>query len=100
MQSNVTLNPNEDVTLKTRIYNWIKYLCTSCNLQEVKDIPVMITVTHVTLKFGMSKRQAIRILDSLIEDKLIYKHKIYNKLNIYSISPIDMSHDVLVRIRP
>lgn len=99
-ETNVTLNPNENVTLKSRVYNWIKYLCTHHNITQVKDIPVMININHVTIKFGISKRHAIRILDTLIEEKYIYRYKIYNKLCIYSITPLDITSDVLVRVRP
>ena len=94
----VTLNSN--VTLKDRVYNWIEFLCTNHNISQVKDIPVMVTVNNVSLKFSISDRQSIRILNALVEEKKIYRYKIYNKLTIYSLRPLDLSRDILVRVRP
>lgn len=98
MQNNVMLNSN--VSLKDRVYNWIEYLCSSHKISQVKDIPVMITANHVSLKFSISDRQSIRVLDTLVKEKRIYRYKIYNKLCIYSLRPLDLSRDILVRIRP
>ena len=98
MQDNVMLNSN--VTLKDRVYNWIEYLCTHHNINQVKDIPVMVTTNHVSLKFSISNRQSIRILNTLVEEKRIYRYKIYNKLCIYSLRPLDITHDLFVRVRP
>jgi hypothetical protein len=91
---------NQDVTIKTRIYNWIEYLCTHHNFNQVKDIPVMFTRECVTSKFGISTRQAIRHLKSLEEEGKIYRYKIYNNIYIYSIKPLDVTKDLFVRVRP
>jgi hypothetical protein len=98
--SNESLNcPVDNVSLKSKVYEWIEYLCTNHKL-PVKTIPVMFTANQVSLKFNVSNRHAIRILDELIEEKKIYKNKLYNKLTIYSLTPISLDRDILVRIRP
>lgn len=90
---------NTNVTMKSRIYNWIHYLCTHHNSKEFKEVPVMFTREYVASKFGISIRQVVRHLKSLEDEKLIYRYKIYNNIYIYSLKPIDMSRDIFVRVR-
>lgn len=94
------MQDNTNVTTKIRVYNWIYYLCTHHNSKELKDIPVIVTRECVTTKFGISMRQAIRILNSLVEENKIYRYKLYNNIYMYSITPQDITHDLFVRVRP
>lgn len=90
----------QDVTMKTRIYNWIEYLCTHHNISQVKDIPVTFTREYVSSKFGISIRQVMRHLKNLEEEGKIYRYKIYNNITIYSLRPLDITKDLFVRVRP
>lgn len=93
---------------KDKIYKWIKYLCTHHALKdyEVNNtkpfecIPIMLTRECVATKFGISIRQVERHLKSLEEEKLIYRNKVYNNLCIYSLTPIVLTSDLFVRVRP
>ena len=93
------MDNNANVHTKTRVYNWIEYLCTHHNFNQVKYIPVIITRQHVSSKFNISMRQATRILNALVEEKKIYVYKKYNSIFIYSLVPIDINNDIFVRIR-
>lgn len=93
---------NTDVankSTKDRIYNWIYYLCTHHNIYQVKDIPVTFTREYVATKFTISIRQVERILKTLKEEGKIYRYKIYNNIYVYSITPQDITRDILVRVR-
>ena len=106
MNDNTMSLQNSDT--KTRIYNWIKYLCThhalkdyeANNTKPFEHIPIMLTRECVATKFGISIRQVERHLKSLEEDKLIYRNKVYNNLCIYSLTPIVLTSDLFVRVRP
>lgn len=83
---------------KTNIYTWIKYMCTNNKLNIT--VPVMFALTTIQEKFNISDRQAKRIMKSLEEEGKIYRIKVYNNITLYSISPIDTSGDLFVRVRP
>ena len=93
------MDSNNNVSIKTRVYEWIEYLCTHHKL-GVPDIPVMFTRECVSTKFSISVRQTTRVLESLVEEKKIYRNKLYNNIYIYSLKPIKLDRDILVRVRP
>lgn len=86
--------------MKDRIYNWIKYLCTNHNFNQVTNIPIIITRECVSSKFGISIRQVMRHLKSLEDEGKIYIYKLYNNITVYSLDPLDLSHDLFIRVRP
>ena len=101
--TNVTNQDNvssKDISNKDKVYTWIKYLCVHHNVPGLKNIPVMVSREYIANKFKLSIRQITRILTSLEEENKIYRHKLYNSVYIYSITPIDASNDMIVRIRP
>lgn len=87
---------------KQAIYDYIYKLATQYpkNLVGFDSVPISITREHVAVKFNLSIRQVERILAQLEDEKKIYRYKLFGNINIYSLIPIDMTHDIFVRFRP
>lgn len=93
------MNNVDSKSTKDRIYDWVYYMCTHHNIPQIKDIPVMFTREYLANRYNISNRQIERILLSLVEEKKLYRYKIYNNIYIYSITPKDITKDVFVRVR-
>lgn len=86
-----------------RVYKFIEYLCTTCNAYDDKNnklscVPVMITKKDVADKLCLSEKTIERNINMLIRHHNIYRYS-YNNNYIYNLEPLDMSNDILIRIR-
>lgn len=86
-----------------RIYNFIKWLCSSCKLsdpsgRQLDNLPVLLTRQAIANKLCLSEKTVQRNLDWLITNNYIYKIE-FNHSYIYNIKPINVNHDFLCRLR-
>ena len=87
-----------------RVYKFIKYLCSSCLLQDANNnkldnLPVLLTRQAIADKLSLSSKTVERALEWLIANNYIYREE-FNRSYIYNIKPIDITnHDFLCRIR-
>lgn len=101
-KSKPVLKTHNAVSNKQALYDYIYKLATHYpkNLVGFNSVPVSFTREHVAVKFGISVRQVERLLAQLEDEGKIYRYKLYGNINIYSLIPIDMTHDIFVRFRP
>ena len=86
-----------------RVYKFINSLCTTCNAYDNKNnklscLPVMLTKKDIADKLCLSEKTVERSIGMLIRHHNIYRYE-YNNSYIYSLQPLDMSNDMLIRIR-
>ena len=82
-----------------RIYDYIKFLSYGCKLLNPPiGIPVILTKKNIADKLNLNPMTVKRNLEYLIENKHIYIYKI-NTSYIYSLSEIDITKDMFIRLR-
>ncbi len=86
-----------------RVYKFIEYLCITCKAYDDKNnqlscLPVMLTKKDIANKLCLSEKTVERSITTLIRHRAIYRYN-YNNNYIYSLTPLDMSNDMLIRIR-
>lgn len=86
-----------------RIFNYVKWLCSSCCLMSsqgdiLDNVPVLTTVKSIADKLGLSERTVQRNLEWLVNHNYIYRVE-HNRSYIYSTQPINLNNDFLCRVR-
>lgn len=101
-QAQPALKTHNAPSNKQAIYDYIYKLATTYpkNLIGYQSVPVSITREHVAVKYNISIRQVERILAQLEEEGKIYRYKLFGNINVYSLIPIDITHDIFIRFRP
>ena len=86
-----------------RVYNFIKYLCSSCILhdqsgRQLDNMSVLLTRQAIANKLCLSERTVNRALDYLVANNYIYRISIGINY-IYNINNISNINNTIIRVR-